>query len=595
MECPPYTYRPLDRSRNEIRLLKFENFYRLSNFQYTIKHVSLHDEPVYTALSYVWGDAKHNKPLLIYQNHETYSLSITQNLASALQHIDISGWFWVDAVCINQSNDNEKTRQVQQMWNIFHEADHTAAWLGMADLPDTELIRTMQRSAQSNDTFESFYEYHNLFDVSKFGALTRRPYWRRVWIQQELQASETVWFWCGGNRFSRRDVIFHLDFLHWVEERRLQNRLMVGHRNDIFDDRASALREDVDFRNTTTTIKGHASHSQDAYSPPLRYVLAAAYIWRTGLQASDPRDLVFALLGLSSDASEIGIAADYSKPLKQVFLEVALALITQIGLQVITWKNFTRTSGTPLKIRSWVPDWSQPFLKPLAKFGRNDRRTRFEACAKTTSQSRFITSDEIHPIFCVSGAIVDKIIAVGALNNLILAKSDLRHIQTTYRTQARWLDELQRLSTLYASTHRGFANDDARWRTSVTNLELNKQGKYTLASDSMRRGYYLFVAGTLKHLAKLSDDVILALNYWKMLVAQCAGRRFFLAEKGHLGLGPPDAVPGHDVVILLGLNMPLVLSKNEDGTYKLVGEAYIHGIMDGEAMPGAEVKDLRIV
>lgn len=56
-----------------------------------------------------------------------------------MRHIAIDARFWIDAVCINQENDIEKSWQVQQMWAIFHEGQRTAAWLGLA-ADDSDLV-----------------------------------------------------------------------------------------------------------------------------------------------------------------------------------------------------------------------------------------------------------------------------------------------------------------------------------------------------------------------------------------------------------------------------------------------------------------------
>ncbi|KAF2803303.1 uncharacterized protein BDZ99DRAFT_170585 [Mytilinidion resinicola] len=154
--------------------------------------------------------------------------------------------------------------------------------------------------------------------------------------------------------------------------------------------------------------------------------------------------------------------------------------------------------------------------------------------------------------------------------------------------------ELERISThcgnIYTTPDEGDARKSAVWRTPVTNLEFNEHGAYARAGELTQRGYDLFRGGATEK----TENSDLASKYQRMLEMQCSSR-FFVTEKGYLGLGPPDAAPGQEVVILLGFHMPFVMSKNEDGSYELVGEAYVHGIMDGEAVPGAEVEELRIV
>ena len=63
----------------------------------------------------------------------------------------------------------------------------------------------------------------------------------------------------------------------------------------------------------------------------------------------------------------------------------------------------------------------------------------------------------------------------------------------------------------------------------------------------------------------------------------CTKRRFFVTAAGHMGLGPRCMQPEDIVVVLRGGRKPFVLRKKVDG-YWLLGEAYVHGVMDGEAV-----------
>ncbi|KAH6857601.1 heterokaryon incompatibility, partial [Alternaria alternata] len=84
----------------------------------------------YTALSYVWGDAKHTKPIQLgYHQIPT----ITKNLEKALRHLRDRASeriLWVDAICINQSDEEEKLSQVQSMGDVYRNAVEVRIWLG---------------------------------------------------------------------------------------------------------------------------------------------------------------------------------------------------------------------------------------------------------------------------------------------------------------------------------------------------------------------------------------------------------------------------------------------------------------------------------
>jgi hypothetical protein len=71
--------------------------------------------------------------------------------------------------------------------------------------------------------------------------------------------------------------------------------------------------------------------------------------------------------------------------------------------------------------------------------------------------------------------------------------------------------------------------------------------------------------------------------------AKACGRKPFVTKKGHLGLGLDHVEPGDAVAVVIGCQVPFVLRKSMGGRYKIVGEAYVDGIMDGEAVVGREI------
>src|ERR1700728_3142249 len=115
MSLPPqnrsYSYRPLSVIRNEIRLLLLESGGSYNRLGCTLRHVSLDDNPKYTALSYTWGNPDITRPISL----DGYCVNVTTNLKSALLHLREKAQertFWIDAICINQSDLTEPSQQV---------------------------------------------------------------------------------------------------------------------------------------------------------------------------------------------------------------------------------------------------------------------------------------------------------------------------------------------------------------------------------------------------------------------------------------------------------------------------------------------------
>ncbi|CAN9210891.1 unnamed protein product [Alternaria alternata] len=203
----------------------------------TIYHANILEklpQTEYTALSYVWGDAKHTKPIQLgYHQIPTsgtadtwpsasapgaccYKLfQVTTNLEKALRHLrdHASGRIlWVDAICINQSDEEEKLSQVQSMGSVYREAVEVRIWLGsFSDLQevireDTEVTLSCERRnidiallaaknyVMNGDCPRGQEANDELFpdELQALGMkiIAMQPWWRRVWIIQEATNSK---------------------------------------------------------------------------------------------------------------------------------------------------------------------------------------------------------------------------------------------------------------------------------------------------------------------------------------------------------------------------------------------------------------------
>jgi hypothetical protein len=114
--------------------------------------------------------------------------------------------------------------------------------------------------------------------------------------------------------------------------------------------------------------------------------------------------------------------------------------------------------------------------------------------------------------------------------------------------------------------------DFVAWLASKVNLDLDQ------------------IPGLLEY-TRTQDEVGWNDDYVKVVELHCGYRRFFITEKGYLGLGPNKIETGDQVCILFGGKTPFILRKVEEH-YKLIGEAYIHGIMNGEIVQQWEAGEL---
>lgn len=126
MATTRYRYAPLDSKKNEIRLLHADKGRDDQTRLYSLHHISLDGRPEFVALSYCWGRQGPDRSILINGQH----LNITRSLETALCNVAADVPLWIDAVCINQDDPEEKTWQVRLMRNIYSTAAKVIIWLG---------------------------------------------------------------------------------------------------------------------------------------------------------------------------------------------------------------------------------------------------------------------------------------------------------------------------------------------------------------------------------------------------------------------------------------------------------------------------------
>lgn len=155
---------------------------------FSLHYCALDDAPDYAALSYRWGPAEKTDRILVNKQH----LTITPNLASALldllQHHSVS-FLWVDAICINQADTAERSRQVQIMGDIFRHADLVLAYLGQEEVWTRSAFAALR--PDSHDGLQAT-DVTGMSAIASRQRMTTDPveplldvdYWTRTWIVQ---------------------------------------------------------------------------------------------------------------------------------------------------------------------------------------------------------------------------------------------------------------------------------------------------------------------------------------------------------------------------------------------------------------------------
>lgn len=366
----PYVYESLDLAKDAIRVLRLlrgalaDNEIRCELFQ-----AYLGDEGVsYEALSYTWGSM--DKPLKI--TVDSSDLHVTENLYTALLQLRLpyqDRLLWVDAICIDQRNEKERGHQVEQMRHVYKTADSVLICLGTSDpyidnffaeINDDKRLKAVQTRGSSAVRVKIDPEIHAEFRIV-FLKLMTRPWFRRVWVLQEVASARTATVMCGDNSmpawlFASIPTIFDFpvpDHCQAVLD------IMPGHSR-----RSSWWGETQDLR--TLLVKFSAS------------------------EATDERDKIYALLGISSDAYNSKVLLpDYSKDIRQVILETWSYMLFQEILDP-SLHGFPDLGLTGfLEILECLPEWT---LDWSVREGRDEILLRLVG-ARGIAASRMIAEE----------------------------------------------------------------------------------------------------------------------------------------------------------------------------------------------------------
>ena len=174
-----YSYSPLPSGSDSIRLLRLMPHkdetanIQCELFEYPLQN--LYGTHLYEALSYVWGDSDEKLPIFIQKD----SFNVTVNLHAALSRLrnhSIERILWVDAICIDQTNQKEKEHHLQFMGKIYGQANRVTVWLGEAEDDSNQALEAIRTVAEDESTDISNNSQKAIF------ALLQRRWFERIWV-----------------------------------------------------------------------------------------------------------------------------------------------------------------------------------------------------------------------------------------------------------------------------------------------------------------------------------------------------------------------------------------------------------------------------
>lgn len=321
-------YLDLNYSRHETRFLQIHGSGESDQIACTIYAGSPLENDDYVALSYCWGDHSSTDYVIVNRMLRQVTTSLKTAL-SELRRRSIAT-AWIDALCIDQNNPNEKTYQLSQMDSIYSRASKVIVWLG----PAADNSGLAMRYLKQKGRFHSHYVAYEARVA--IATLLKRPYWRRAWIIQEVAKASKVEVWCGSQMASWDYFVPYLN-------------------GPSFGSDSLPLR----------ILRRFCDAEQASQKEVPRMLLSTAMVHTMYTRASYSRDKIYALIGLTRDGRTIIPFPNYEQPDDQVFDDILRHIITVQGrLDFLFFAGRRKKDHcTP----SWLPSWHQTLKLRLSE------------------------------------------------------------------------------------------------------------------------------------------------------------------------------------------------------------------------------------
>ena len=268
-------YEELDRPSQEIRTLEIlpGNSFDAMRVKISIIDLSVElDNPSFDALSYSWG-GHYMLRRVIRANEQVFFVSATVfNALKALRHPQEIRRIWIDFMCIDQSNELELRAQLNLMGNIYGKADTVFVWLGDSSIHTEQAFNFIRQVAEIAEEHVHGLRVETDGQLKAIQKLLLHRWWSRVWVVPEVTRGNQVIVKSGQFQLSWEVFSEFLLRCHRTPNYQVPSRL-------------------IDFVDAVSQMK------RPDYTDPPRGLLDLALRFRQRV-ASQPRDKVFALLGL---------------------------------------------------------------------------------------------------------------------------------------------------------------------------------------------------------------------------------------------------------------------------------------------------------
>jgi hypothetical protein len=620
----------------------------------TMDTYSLDDAPPFNALSYTWGkpyrepfgdDDPESPPEFVQViKCNGAQVKITQNLFEALssfKELAITGFLWVDAICINQADLDERSSQVTLMGDVYSQAQTVLVWLGHHhegieefQWAITEFLDLVQ-SPDNLNSMGSHFSTASLYDKSFWEEVYhfyRSCRWfSRMWVFQEIALPKNVRMFCSTTEMPFQRMLLFASLMSdvgWLGAIVNLDMRTPGDKTQAWLKElliVSTVKKSMEWDNNRGVV-----WSEDAVDSPIPHLCALLWLSK-GHSCFDARDNIYALLGFidrtfnfNSPPIEDLVQPDYKTEVTTVFTNITTLLLSK--METLDYLGDTRRSlqdPVALNLPSWVVDFSSPLQAPFATLlDRPCDASSYES----SSYSKFKVEGNI--LHC-SGARFDRVTTIqhGNLEGCLKYNADglLLQFFQFYLNLPHLILGIPRLIILcrtiilgqssYLGTDSGFSEDfklesDAFMKVRMVFLVLYALKETTahieiaqimeafeLSTSPLERNISQFFIDrqlcrgqcgdiSTEDNRKACDALDKILAFYSLHIGySTVHRRLFTMGYGFLGSGIETLQEGDEVWLLCNARAPMILRPTEvPDEFTLIGECYIYGFMDGEML-----------
>ena len=508
---------------------------------------------------------------------------------------------------------------MRQIRSIYANAYQVLAWLGEPE-EDTDkamdvLLHLSESGCnyvdfsahiESTDNHEDVFKLLNLCKpvIAGIGKLLNRPWWNRIWIVQETSvATQHPLAGCGW-KWIPIDIFMVVKLSLWTDRKVNDRPLPMG---------LSMVNLMVQEDETVSQAWCQQLNKQKKSARPSLANLLTATNRR---DASDPRDKVFAVIGLSQSQNIKSLLPDYSLHVSEVYQRAMLEILSTD----MKYLYFV-LGGEKIQLPSWCADFSTTEWYNRTHEGLSFAKVNARASGSLSQPAIF--HDTIKNGIVLDGVTVGTVRYSHRRDKMRRSLEDMDTDELTEVIHTMMLDVLNDMLAFtiksWHALHSRLGHNEACkvlargdvWRTVLGGEGLKNLDERAGCHKSILPEDYSLVekfvlkylpswASTSRHWSHLVPDTVPAnfqesmnsiLGVIAVIAVDCT---FITTDTGYIGSTAGSSVQDDDIVVVfLGSNFPHVLRRVSETSYKIISLAWVHGIMDGELMEDVDLGDIQ--